>query len=197
MNLVSRAVNMLKSPKTEWDAVVAEEATVSSLYTGYAVPLSLVSHLAGFIGSAFIVSTFGVHFGTTYWLTSAVLGWLLGLVGLYVSALIVNWLAPKFASTPNTVSAMKLVTFAMTGSWVGGIAQIIPVVGGIVAVAGGVYSIYLFYLGIPKLMGTPQDKVIGYMVVCALVMILIMIAIGLVVGSIVGGMFVAQEFKIG
>ncbi len=197
MNLVSRAVNMLKSPKTEWDAVVAEEATVSSLYTGYAVPLSLVSHLAGFIGSAFIVSTFGVHYGTPYWLTSAAFEWILGLVGLYVAALIVNWLAPKFASTPNSLSAMKLVTFAMTGSWVGGIAPIIPVIGGVVALAGAVYSIYLFYLGIPKLMGTPQDKVIGYMVVCALVMIVITIAIGAVVASIVGGMFATQAFKIG
>jgi hypothetical protein len=201
MSLVTRAINMLKSPKTEWDAVAAEEASVGSLFTGYAVPLSLVSSLAGFIGSAFlasaVTSAFGLHYGMTYYLGTAVVGWILGLVGLYVWALIVNFLAPKFASTANSTNAMKLVVYAMTGSWVGGIAQVIPVLGGIVAIVGGIYSIYLFYLGVPKLMGTPQDKVVVYMIVSAIAMFLIMMVIGMIVTGIAAAMFAPSILKIG
>jgi hypothetical protein len=196
MNLVSRAQKMLLSPKTEWDVVAGEAATTGSLYSGYAIPLTLVATVCSFIGSAFFASVvtnmLGVHFTMMYWIGSHLMSWVLGLIAIYIAALIIDALAPSFGSTKNQLNALKLVVFASTGSWVGQIFNIIPVIGGIVAIAGGIYAIYLFYLGLPKLMGTPQEKVIGYMVVAALVMIVIYVIIGAIVGGLSAAFFLSS-----
>lgn len=194
MSLVTRAMNMLKTPKTEWDVVAGEAASIGGLYTGYAIPWSLLQHLASFIGSAFLAgamtSVLGFHLGMTYWLGSTVLSWVLSLVGIYVAAFIVNALAGSFGSTKSGINAFKLVVYGYTGTWVGGLFAVIPILGGLVAIAGAVYSVYLFYLGLPKMMGTPKEKVVGYMLVSALIMIVIYVLIGLVVGAISMALFV-------
>lgn len=200
MSLITRATNILKSPKTEWDVIAAESANSTGLITGYAVPWSLLSHIAGFIGSAFIgvalTAYAGVHFGMMYWLWSAIIGWVLTLVGLYVSAFVINALAPSFGSTKNDVNAMKLVVYSNTGAWVGGIASIIPVLGWLVALAGNIYSIYIFYLGVPKMMNTPKEKIVSYMVVSAIVMIVVYFVIGTITTAIAGAFFVTSAATI-
>ncbi|HET7152791.1 MAG TPA: Yip1 family protein [Candidatus Kapabacteria bacterium] len=197
MNLVSRAQKMLLSPKTEWDVVAGEAATTGSLYSGYAIPFTLVGAVCSFIGSAFlatvVTSMLGIHYTMMYWIGLYGMSWVLGLVGIYVAALIIDALAPSFGSTKGQLNALKLVVFASTGSWAGQIFNIIPYIGGVIAVAGGIYSIYLFYLGLPKLMGTPKEKVIGYMVVAALVMIVIYVIISAIVGGLSAAFFLTTS----
>ncbi len=65
--------------------------------------------------------------------------------------------------------------------------RFVPWIGALVALAGGIYSIYLFYLGLPTLMKCPQDQAIGYTVVCIIVAIVIGAVIGFAVASITGG----------
>ena len=193
MSLISRATNILKSPKTEWDVIAGESANTTGLITGYAVPLSLLSHIAGFIGSAFASATIGtlvgVHFGMPFWIGTAVLGFIFAMVGLYLAAFAVNALAPTFGSVKNSVNAMKLVVYAYTGLWVGGLLSVVPMLGGLGTLVGGCYSIYLFYIGIPKLMGTPQEKVVSYMLVSALVMVVLYMVIASIVGTIAVAFF--------
>lgn len=196
MNLVSRAQKMLLSPKTEWDVVAGEAATTGSLYSGYVIPLTIIASICGFIGSAFFVSAvtsaFGIHYSMPYWMGMYGFSWVLQLVGIYISALVVDALAPSFGSTKNQMNALKLVVFGSTASWVGHMLEIIPFIGGIGAIAGAVYSIYLFYLGLPKLMGTPKEKVVGYMVVAALVMIVVYMIVGGIAGMLSGAFFVTS-----
>ncbi|HVP39352.1 MAG TPA: Yip1 family protein [Candidatus Saccharimonadales bacterium] len=196
MNLVDRAVKMLTTPKTEWDAVVAEPAASQQILVGYVVPMTLLAHLAAFIGSAFVGAMFsaflGLHRTLTFWLASAVLGWLMSLVLVYVEAAVVNALAPTFGSTKSSLNAFKLVVFASTAAWVGGLLAIIPILGWLGALAGAVYSIYLFYLGLPKLMATPPDKVVAYMLVAALVIIVLWCLASFLVGAVATAMFGAM-----
>lgn len=193
MNLVERVTRMLTTPATEWDVVAAENIDPQPLTMSYVVPLTLLGQLAGFIGSAFIsamfMAAFGMHRGLPYWLTVAVLGWVLSVATVYLNAWVVNALAPTFGSKQDFRSAFKLVVFACTAAWVGGILAIIPVLGMLGAIAGGLYSIYLFYLGVPKLMATPPDKVVPYMLVCAVVLIVISMLVGMVVGGVATAIF--------
>ena len=62
--------------------------------------------------------------------------------------------------------------------------NLLPIIGFLVVLAGGIYSIYLFYLGLPVLMKTPPDKVVAYMIVAAVVIFVIYIVIGAIVGVI-------------
>jgi hypothetical protein len=178
--LLARVQNIITKPALEWDVIAPEPATVGGLYTGYACILAAIPAIATIISSAL----FG-HLGVIYGLVSAVLAYVLGLAAVYVVALIVDALAPSFGAERSQIQALKLVIYAYTASWVAGIALIIPILGGLIALAGAIYSLYTLYIGLPKLMKNPADKTVGYFVVTIIIAIVIQIVIGAVVGAIV------------
>jgi hypothetical protein len=185
--LVPRITNILTKPKEEWPVIAGESATISSLYTGYIVLLAAIPVIASFIkmsiiGTTVFVTT--VRVGIATGLIGAIVQYVLTLGGIYLSAFIIEKLAPNFQSEGDTVQAMKLVAYAYTPAWVAGVFNLLPIIGILGLLAGGIYSIYLFYIGLPIVMRTPQDKVIVYMIVAAVVIFVIYLIIGMVVGAI-------------
>lgn len=180
VGLVERVQNILTKPATEWDVIEAEPATVQGLYTGYACILAAIPALASLIGLA--VFRHAIIFAVF----SAVLTYVLTLVGLYVSSFIIDVLAPSFGGTRNQVQALKLATYANTAAWVAGALNIIPVLGGLASLVGGIYSLYLLYIGLPKLMKSPADKTTVYFIVTIVVEIVVYAVVGVVVGIISG-----------
>jgi hypothetical protein len=177
---VARVQNMIMKPAAEWDAIAPEPATVGGLYTGYACILAAIPAIATIISSAL----FG-HAGVIFGVVSAVLGYVLGLAGVFLIAFIIDALAPSFGAEKSQIQALKLVIYAYTASWVASIALIIPILGGLVALAGGIYSLYTLYIGLPKLMKSPADKTAGYFIVTIIAAIVIYFVIGAVVTAVV------------
>jgi len=177
MNLVARVKGILLSPRNEWAVIDAEPATVSSLYTGYIVPLAAIPAIAGFIG----LSIFGVGvLGNTFrvpimrGLSSACVQYVGALVGVYVLALIADTLAPNFGGQKNQIQALKVATYASTASWLSGIFLMLP--GLRLLGLLGLYSLYLLFLGLPALMKAPEDKALGYtavVIICAVVLAMV------------------------
>jgi hypothetical protein len=112
------------------------------------------------------------------------------IVPLLVNVPTRNSSVPSFGGQKSQIQALKLVIYAYTASWVAGIALIIPILGGLVALAGGIYSLYTMYLGLPKLMKCPPDKTVGYFVVTIVVAIVVYAIIGIIVGAIIGMLLV-------
>lgn len=186
MSLVNRAKGILMNPKAEWPVIDTEPATVGSLYTGYIIPLAAIPAIASFIGLSVIgISVLGfslrVPAGTA--LTSAAVQYALGLVGTFVLALIIDALAPSFGGQKNQVQALKVAAYASTASWVAGIFLLIPSLA-ILAALGGLYTLFLLFLGLPVVMKAPQDKAIGYTVVVIIVAIVLYVVIGLAVRQV-------------
>jgi hypothetical protein len=188
--LVARAKAMLLTPKTEWPVVATEPTTVADLYKGYIIPLAALPVIFGFLQMSVIGTT--VPFGGTYrmgigaGLTSMVVTYVLSLVSVYVTALIINGLAPTFGGQKDSIQALKVMAFASTASWVAGVAQIVPGLGWLIMIAGGIYSIYLLYLGLPHLMKCPPDKAGGYTAVVVIVAIVLYFVVFMVVGTVAG-----------
>ena len=80
---------------------------------------------------------------------------------------------------------MKVAVFSWTPSWIAGILMLIPVLSPI-AMLLSLYSLYLFYLGLPVLMETPKDKTMGYFIVTILVSIVVFILIGVISNALFG-----------
>jgi hypothetical protein len=182
------------TPKTEWPRIDAEPATVASIFTGYAMILAAIGPIAGLIGQ----QVFGYSFLGVTWKPSigwsvgnAVLGYVLALVGLYVTALIINALAPSFGGQQDQVKALKVAAYSTTAAWVAGIFNIIPMLGILVLLAA-LYGLYLLYLGLPVLMRVPQDKVIVYVVVIIVVNIVLYFVIAMIVGALTASFFGAM-----
>ncbi len=194
MNLRTRVVNILTKPGEEWPVIAAEQTSAGTLYTGYIMPLAAIPAVCMFVGLAVlgsIIQLFGaLGFGPAYWLASAIVSYVLGLVGVYVAALVVQQLAPSFQSEPNLLQALKLVAYALTPLWVAGVFSLIPPLG-ILKLLAGLYGIYLCYLGVTPLMKTPQEKVLPYMVVAAVVTIVIYAVVTWITGVFLGLFFLA------
>jgi hypothetical protein len=188
--LVARAKAMLLTPKTEWPVVASEPTTPGDLYKGYIVPLAAIPAVFGFLKMSVIgtsmmfAGTFrlGIGAGLTY----MVLSYVGALVSTYITALIINALAPTFGGQKDSIQALKAMTFASTAAWVAGAGQIVPGIGWLIMLAGGIYSIYLLYLGLPHTMKCPPDKAGGYTAVVIIIAIVLYFVIGAVIGSVAG-----------
>ncbi len=164
-HIVARVKNILTTPKAEWPAIAAEPATVGSLYSGYILILAALPALAGFIkGSLIGYGGLGIHLRQSIGsgIVAMLLGYLLGLVVIYLVSLCVNALAPTFGGQKDPVQALKVVAYAWTATWVAGIFVIVPLLGWPIMLAGMVYAIYLLYLGLPDTMKCPTGKAAGY-----------------------------------
>ena len=184
-SLQTRVTNILKTPKTEWPVIAAESTDVGRLYTEYICPLSAIPAVANFIGMAFVggaLSLAGYRPSTMRYFTWMLVSYLVGLVSVYICAVIIEWLAPKFKSSGSRLDALKLVAYASTPVWIFGILNIFPLLG-IFVLFAAIYAIYLFYLGLPPVMKTPQDQVVIYMIVSALVVIVVSMVLGMIVAS--------------
>jgi hypothetical protein len=180
--LIARVQRLLLSPATEWDTIAGEAADVQKIYMNYVGPLLIASAIAGAISLMF----FGFGFGAT--LQQLLTQIVLGLIGVYVVAFVTNALAPTFGATPDMGQAFKLAAYAPTAAWVGGIFVIVPMIGSIVAIVGALYSLYLLYVGLPKLMRPPEDKVVIYILAIIGVMVVIFLAIGFISSSMLPSM---------
>src|SRR5436190_1825122 len=61
---------------------------------------------------------------------------------------------------------------------------VLPLLAGIVAIAGGIYSIYLWYLGLGPIKKTPEDKKVVYLIVTFLALIVVYVIIGMILSRL-------------
>lgn len=185
MNLQERVTRILKQPKLEWPVIEAESTDVPTLYRSYIAPLAAITPIATMIGMVVIgVSLPFVgryRYGIAEALRAGIFQYLSTLITCYLAAFIVSKLAPTFSSRESVVQALKLVAYSYTPVWIAGVLYIIPALG-LLVIFAALYSVYLFYLGVPVLMKTPQDKVIPYMVVSVLVIIVIGFVLAMILG---------------
>ena len=184
--LMARVKAILMTPKTEWPVIAAEPATVPDLYKNYIAILAAIPAIAGFIkGSLIGYGMFGVSYRTPIGtgITAAIVSYVLSLVLVYVVGLIIDALAPSFGGEKNAIQALKAAAYSYTASWVASIGVIVPGIGWLIALAGGIYGIYLLYLGLPATMKSPPEKAAGYTAVT----IIIAIVLGWIVAIVVAG----------
>ncbi len=191
MNLIERAKNIMMTPAKEWDVINGEEASVPSIITGYVVPLAGAAAVAAFIGYGFIGFDYGFGLrikGINWGLYQGITVIASALLSVFVSAIVIDNLAPSFGSEKNMGKSVQLVAYSWTPGWVGGLLAIIPslaIIGGL----AGLYGLYLLYIGIPKLKNTTADKQTSYFVVSLIVMIVVFVIIGFILAKILMSVF--------
>jgi Yip1 domain len=187
MNLIERVKNMIVTPKTEWTVIDGESDTLSGVITKYVVPLAAVGAICTFIGYAFIGIDYGFFRmrGMEWGIKMAVISIVSSIIGVIITAFVVDALAPSFGSEKNINKSAQLVAYSYTPAFVGALLTIFPaisMIGGLF----GLYGIYLMYLGLGPLKKTPEDKKVIYLVITIVVLIAVYFVIGLILGSVLG-----------
>ena len=188
MRLVDRARNIVTTPKTEWPVIEADPTPIGPIITGYVLPLAAIAALASFISVALIgtsvpmVGTFRMGIGWA--LGQALYTILMAVVFVFVLGFIIDALAPTFGGQKNMLNAQKLAAYSYTPAWLAGVFVIIPWIGGLIALLGALYGLYLLYLGLPRLMKNPPEKSAGYTALVVVSAIVVAVIIGIIGGLI-------------
>ncbi len=180
MNLIERVKGILLKPRQEWQTISGETTTIAELYRNYVVILAAIGPVASIIGMSIVgirlplSGSFRVSIFTSF--SSAVVHYVLTLVGVYVLAVIIDALAPTFSGEKNINQAFKVAAYSFTPGWIVGVVALIPSLSPLGIL--GLYGLYLLYLGLPVLMKSPQEKSLGYTIAVIIAAVIIFVLIG-------------------
>jgi hypothetical protein len=174
MNIIAKAKGLLVEPGKTWDSIAAEPMTLGGVFTGYVLPLAAIPSIASAIG-AFLGGNLPSY-------SELLISYVIAVASVLIMGKIMPPLAARFGAAPDANAGMKLAAFAPTGAWVGGLALIVPSVGGLLALVGALYTLFLFYDGAQRLFPVEPVKarMLGFAAVLA--SILLNMLIGLAVG---------------
>ena len=98
MSLVERVKAILQKPKETWPIIEAEKDTTATLYLDYAVMLAAIPPVATFVGVS-MTGYVGYRVPIVTGAIWAVVGYVLSLASIYLSAFIIDALAGVFGGT--------------------------------------------------------------------------------------------------
>jgi hypothetical protein len=189
-HVLTRAKELILRPLPTWDAIESEEGTIEGLYRSWVLPMAAVPAVCGVLGHLAYGrwELFGVRFRPGLWgvLTQAAFGYGATLVGVFVMAVVLDELALRFGGERSRTQAFKLVAYAGCAGWLGGVFLLLPAPGGALAFLAGLYSLYLFYLGLPKLMRSDPEQTPVYFALALVIGVGLALLMG-ILSSCAGG----------
>ena len=174
------AIALVRDPKAFMTARADTAPPVMSTITKYVAILAAIPFLFTLLGNL-IFQRAGHH--VVYAVSSGIVAYIFALVSVLVVGFIVAWLAPRFASLADQNRATKLVAWVYTPTFLIAILNIYPPLQ-IINILALLYGLYIFYIGLPIVLKTPQNRVVMYLIVTLVVtfivyFILALIAVGL------------------
>jgi hypothetical protein len=172
MNAFLRAKAILLDPAAAWLGMEKDIGDPAYLLSRYVAVLALIPALSSFVGATLI----GVVAPSGATLRADLFGGLFGAIFSYAAScaivlllgLIISLLAPLFGGRRDFESAFKLAVYSFTPLWLAGLFLVLP--GLRFLLLTGVYGIYLFWLGVPRLTKVPEAQAANFtaiIVVCA------------------------------
>jgi hypothetical protein len=192
MDTVNSAIALIRNPVSYIAANKDTPATTRGIMVNYVAVLAAIPFLATLIGDLWYYSLF-IPLGfagsyVAYSFTSAVLTYILDVVGVYVIAIVIGMLAPTFNSSADQVKSLKLAAFIFTPVFLIGILDIIPLLA-FLTILGVLYGLYILYLGLPVMLGTPRERVVTYVVAVVVATFVVYLVIGAIIGVISAAVF--------
>ena len=160
-------------------------------------PLAALSAIAAFIGYGLI----GIQFlgyevrGFNAGLQQALETFLVSVCAVFITAFVIDALAPSFDSEKNYGRSFQLVAYSYTAGWIGGLLQVLPVIA-FLGTLFGLYGLYIMYLGFPVMKQTPKDKHLTYFIVSIIVLIVAYIIIGLILGLLLAPLYTYNNMPV-
>jgi hypothetical protein len=167
MKLLARVKAIVLTPRAEWAAIEKEPAGILDLLINYVAVLAAIPELANFVGESLVGGYRPIGAG----LLRAIVVYLVTFAVVYVIAVVIHLLAPRFGGKRNFANAFKLSVYSHTPLWLAGIFLLVPGLS-FLELLGGVFTFALLWSGLPLLMGTRGDQVLPFAAIvtaCALV----------------------------
>jgi hypothetical protein len=187
-SIVDRAKNICVDPAGAMETVRNESTTIPEIYKKYLIIIAAVGPVFLWlkfciIGTGVGIVTYRAPIFST--LIHFILQYAVSLVSIYAGALILEKLASKFDGTASITNTFKLLAYGSTPGILAYVFLIIPGLGYLLLMAGGIYSIYIIYNNLPKFVDVPEAKRAQYIGASILCTFLVNIILYSVVDAIV------------
>lgn len=186
-SIIHTAKQFIVNPKLEWEIAKENTNSAQQHVMSYVLPLALISAIAIFIGVGLIgyrVLGYRVQ-SVSGGLVQAIMSLASILIGVYLSGFVIHKLAPTFDTTVSLDRAVKLVGFSYTAILLAGILNIFPPLA-FFTFLGGLYSLYILYLGFKPMTNVSEEKSMSYFLVSLLVIVAVYFIIGLILAGFIG-----------
>ena len=157
--ILSRAYDLLRQPKKEWEQIKAEETTIPNILIGYVAPLAAIPPVCDIIGSALFNRLLTIEPGEA--LVRAVVTWVVSIGLVYFLGVLVNVLADTFDGDRNELNAQKIAAYSLTPAFLSGVFSLWPPLWWISLFALAA-MVYIMHRGLPILMKAPEDRALSY-----------------------------------
>ncbi len=154
-DLISRVKGLILAPQKEWDRIETERPSILDLYRRYILILAVIPPFASFLGS-WLFGTRGLHPAFTAGLFRACVQYALSLPALFLVAFVISMVAPSFDGKSDDRRALALVAYSYTPAWLASAFGLIPGLRFLDAL--GLYGVYVFSLGLTRMMRVPKDN---------------------------------------
>jgi hypothetical protein len=159
MSLASRVKGVILRPDEEWKLIEGESPTILEFYLKYVVFLAAIPPFANFLGAWL----FGVSHGRGVFhppfasgMMRAVTQYALLMPALYLAAFVISTIAPHFDGKSDDSNALRLVAYSYTPAFLASGFGILPGMRWLDVL--GFYGVYIFYLGMPRMLKCPKDN---------------------------------------
>ena len=167
MNALARSKAILVDPAAAWRGIEKDVGDAAYLLSRYVAVLALIPALSSFVGATLV----GVVTPSGAILRANLIDGLFGAVFSYAAScaivlllgLIIDLLAPLFGGRRDFEEAFKLAVYSFTPLWLAGIFLLLP--GLRFLLLTGIYGIYLFWLGAPRLTKMPEQQAANFTLV--------------------------------
>ncbi|MBD3369723.1 hypothetical protein GF402_05085 [Candidatus Fermentibacteria bacterium] len=188
-SLIDKVKMVITKPRDFFERAVGEPVTLPELIRSYVVVLAAVPAVGHLIGLGVVGRSFMGHhvtLGMKYTIPYVILWYLLTVVMAGVVSFLSSKLAPNFGGKEDLASSAKAVIYSYTPAWVAGVFYIIPALGWIALVAG-LYSLYLLYLSAGIVIGVPENKKVGFVVILVVASVVAWILVGAIAQATMPG----------
>jgi len=181
-----RARNFITSPGEEWQVIIEEQANRSVVIRNYLLPFIFLLAITTFLG----IFLFRNYVTVSIMVLGAVVNSLGAFLSIYISAWIINELAPRFESKKDFTSSFKLATYSYTAVFIThSIASLLLPLYFIVIF--GLYSVYVLWMGLGPMMETPKESRLIYGIICSLTILVVYALLITGLGALSTSLFVS------
>lgn len=181
-----RAKNFITSPVEEWQVIKEEQASRSGVVRNYVLPFIFLLAITTFLG----IFLFRNYVTISIMVLGAVVTSLGAFLSIYISAYIINELAPRFESKKDFTSSFKLATYSYTAVFIThSIASLLLPLFFIVIF--GLYSIYILWMGLGPMMETPKESRLIYGIICSITILVVYVLLNTGLGALSTSLFVS------
>jgi hypothetical protein len=181
----SNAINLVKSPAAFMRQNKDNAVPLNTTMIGYVAVLAAIPFVATLIGDLWYYAYLRVY---AYSFGVAITTYILDIIAVFVIGFAIWKLAPNFGGATDQARATMLAAFVYSPVFLISILNIIPFIGWI-GILGLLYGLFILYLGLPIMLGTPADKLLMNVVVIVVVALVVFAVIGAIVGAVTTIMF--------